>query len=421
MTTDRIRDERGWALVTAILLMAVMLSTILGIATYLNGQTKLGADSRKRETAFNLAEAALNGQIFALSQDWPGAGYQTKAYGVCTQASTPVAAPAANHCPNAAAISQLIASPDSTGLQWQTEVHDNAKSATDPSGTTYYNEAVARLQPGYDANADGTVFVRASATARGKTRTMVTLVQVEPQTEDLPHAAVIANRLTDSNNGNKTIVNMTDSSGANGFIGVRCTPTLGESTACLAQPWTKDTFPSSLVTTNLSPYDGHVQPGYPTTSVVSPDQRARLLARAISDGTYYPTCPSALPSVIPGTSQPPSVIWIDSGNCKFDGNGVKQASVLVINNGTIEFTGTHDYYGVIYAINPSNSSGPVVMLHGNGHVYGGVLIEGDGTADVGSSGNTGGNLIFDDNAYKAVQTYGNAGIVQNTWREIPKT
>jgi hypothetical protein len=62
-----------------------------------------------------------------------------------------------------------------------------------------------------------------------------------------------------------------------------------------------------------------------------------------------------------------------------------------------------------------------VMLHGNGHVYGGVLIEGDGTADVGSSGNTGGNLIFDDNAYKAVQTYGNAGIVQNTWREIPKT
>jgi Tfp pilus assembly protein PilX len=410
MTTDRIRDERGWALVTAILLMAVMLSTILGIATYLNGQTKLGADSRKRETAFNLAEAALNGQIFALSQDWPGAGYQTKAYGACTQASTPVAAPAANHCPNAAAISQLIASPDSTGLQWQTEVHDNAKSATDPSGTTYYNEAVARLQPGYDANADGTVFVRASATARGKTRTMVTLVQVEPQTEDLPHAAVIANRLVDSNNGNKTIVNMTNSSGANGFIGVRCTPTLGEPTACLAQPWKSNeaTFPNALVTANLAPYDGHIQTGYPNTPIVTPAARARLLARAQSDGTYYPTCPASLPTTA-------SVIWIDSGNCSFQGNGSTTAEMLVVNSGSIEFLGTQDFYGVIYAINSTNSSGNVVTVHGNGVVHGGILVEGNGVADIGSSK---GNLVFDDNAYKAVKSYGNAGMVQNTWREI---
>jgi hypothetical protein len=122
--------------------------------------------------------------------------------------------------------------------------------------------------------------------------------------------------------------------------------------------------------------------------------------------------------VIPGTVQPPDVIWIDSGNCKFDGNDVKQASVLVINNGSIEFTGTHDFYGVIYAVNASARSDALVMLHGNGHVYGGILIEGNGVADIGSSGNNGGNLVFDDNAYKAVQTYGNAGIVQNTWREI---
>jgi len=74
-----------------------------------------------------------------------------------------------------------------------------------------------------------------------------------------------------------------------------------------------------------------------------------------------------------------------------------------------------------FAINADNLSSNVVMLHGNGHVFGGVLVEGNGTVDVGSSGNGGGitgNLVFDDNAFKAVKSYGTAGMVQNTWREI---
>jgi len=74
----RLEDERGWALMTAILFMAIMLGTVLSVARFVDGQTKLGADSRKRETAFNMGEAALNGQIFALSQQWPGAGAATR-------------------------------------------------------------------------------------------------------------------------------------------------------------------------------------------------------------------------------------------------------------------------------------------------------------------------------------------------------
>jgi Tfp pilus assembly protein PilX len=394
---NRFRDEQGWALVTAMMLMAIMLGTILSVATYLDGQARQGAITRKRETAFNMGEAALNAQIFALSQDWPGKGNVSTPYPTCTQASTVV------RCPNASALSNLIASPDSTGATWQTVIRDNGASSPN-----FYSDTTTLGQPAYDANGDGQVWVRATSTARGKTRTMVTLVRVETQQEDLPHAAVIANRVNDSNNGNKTVVDMTNSTGANGFVGVRCTPVLGESTACLAQPWKSGTFPDPLVTTNLSPYAGHIQTSYPSGQLVNSGTRARLKQRAIEDGTYYASCPATLPTTA-------TIIWIDSGNCAYTGNFSSSAEMLVINNGTLDISGNVTFNGVIYAVNAQNSSGTVVTVHGTGGVKGGVLIEGNGVFDVGSSG---GNLIFDDNAYKAVQSYGNAGMVQNTWREI---
>jgi len=390
------------------LLMAIMLGTILAIANFVDGQTKMGANSRKRETAFNITEAALNGQLFALSQAWPGLGYKDTPYVTCTQAST------GTKCPNAPALAKLIASPDTSVLSWQTEIHDNGGSSPN-----FYSDAVTRSQPGYDFNDDGMLWVRSTATTRGKTRTVVTLVKVETQQEDLPHAAVIANRLSDSNNGQKTLINMSHSTGANGFVGVRCTPTQNETSTCLGQPYTnKDTsFPTPLVQTQLAPYSGHVQWNYPQGNLVSPAARERLRQRAIEDGTFYAGCPTSLPVNA-------DIIWIDSGDCQIRGNGSYQASMIILNTASIEFLGTSDFYGVIYAINSTNRTDNVVMLHGTGQVHGGILVEGDGGVDVGSSGNAGkgngeeGNLIFDDNAFNAVKSYGNAGIVQNTWREI---
>jgi Tfp pilus assembly protein PilX len=393
-------DERGWALLTAILLMTIMLGTILGVASYIDGQTKLGADSRKRETAFNITESALNAQIFALSQDWPGLGAAASQYPTCTPASTGA------RCPNANALSKLIASPDTTGVTWQTVIRDDGND----SSQNFYSDAAVLSHPAYDQNNNGKVWIRSTATARGKTRTMVTLVRVEEQTEDLPHAAVIANRLTDSNNGNKVIVDMSNSTGANGFIGVRCTPIPSESTACLGQPRDSGgTWPTDLVTTQLAPFDGHIQTGYSSAPIVSTAARARLKARAISDGTYYATCPQA------GLPVTADIIWIDSGTCSIESNGSTTAAMLVLNSGTIEFNGNASFYGVIYAINAQNSSSTVVSVHGNGSVVGGILVDGNGIVDVGSSK---GNLVFDDKAYNAVKSYGTAGMIQNTWREI---
>jgi Tfp pilus assembly protein PilX len=403
---ERICDEQGWALVTAMLLMAIMLSTILGVANYVDGQTKLGAISRKRETAFNYAEAAMNMQVYALSRDWPGAGQSTTPYPVCTPASS------TSRCPNATELANLIASPDATGVTWTTQVHDNG--GTSPN---FYADSAVLAQPAYDANADGRMWVRAQVTARGKTRTIVELVRVEEEALDLPHAAVVAGRFVSTNSGNKTVVDTTNGSGANGFVGVRCTVVLNESSACLDQPL--GTSPTqnqakwdSLVQTQISPYAGHVQTGYVSTNAMSQFTRDQLKARAIADGKYFATCPATWPSG--------PVVWIESGNCSYSSNvtinSQAQPGLLLVNNGTLTLGGTGDYWGVIYCVNAQNSSGVVLSLNGSGTLHGGVFADGNGIVSAGGTSNN--NIKYEDSSLSAVKGYGSAGLIQNTWREI---
>jgi hypothetical protein len=47
-----------------------------------------------------------------------------------------------------------------------------------------------------------------------------------------------------------------------------------------------------------------------------------------------------------------------------------------------------------------------------------VAVDGNGGVAVGESKK---NLVYDPNAATRVVSYGNAGIIQNTWREIPTT
>lgn len=403
----RLSDERGWTLLIAILMMTIMLATVLSVANFIDGQTKQGADSRKRETAFNLTEAALNAQIFALTQSWPGTGNTATPYPTCTQAT----ATTVTRCPNTPSLSALVASPDATGATWQTLIRDN--TGTSPN---FYSDALTLGQPAYDANGDHQVWVRSTATARGKSRTMVTLVRVEEQAEDIPHAALISGSLDMSNNGNKTIVNLTSSSGANGFVGVRCTVTDGEPKPCLGSALgtsptqTQDKW-DALVQTQLSPFNGHTQQDYSTAPAMTQAARDRLKARAVSDGTYYATCPSSLPS---GT-----VVWIESGDCSYTANRTynsqESPGMLVVDSGTLVLGGTSDFWGIVYLPNLQNSSGVVMTVSGNMTIHGGVLVDGPGITMPGSSKQ---NIIFDDSAFKSVKSYGTAGMIQNTWREI---
>ncbi|MEJ7715463.1 MAG: pilus assembly PilX N-terminal domain-containing protein [Thermoleophilaceae bacterium] len=61
--SGRCREERGSALIAAIVLIGVMMSIGLATASYVDGQQTQSGGERTRESAFNLAEAALGAQV----------------------------------------------------------------------------------------------------------------------------------------------------------------------------------------------------------------------------------------------------------------------------------------------------------------------------------------------------------------------
>ena len=71
-------QERGSVLVTAMLVLAVMLSLAFAVATQVDTQTRQSRNERERESTFNLAEAALSAQTFILGRR--GTGIATHQY-----------------------------------------------------------------------------------------------------------------------------------------------------------------------------------------------------------------------------------------------------------------------------------------------------------------------------------------------------
>src|SRR4051794_30090819 len=181
------REEGGWALVTAIVLMTLMATFALATSATVDNQQKQSALGRQRETAFNLAEAALNAQIYALTTHWAGPGGATNTAVAAPQSCTPTNTD--SRCPNASALSALFASADTeAGSNWTTMVRDNSGVT---GANTFWSDTMITAAPRYDANHDGKVWVRASGVARGRTRAMVALVRTEQQPESLPHDTLL--------------------------------------------------------------------------------------------------------------------------------------------------------------------------------------------------------------------------------------
>lgn len=408
MIRRRLAGEEGWTLVTAVLLMSMMLGLSLATYSVVDTQQRQSADTRKRETAFNVAEAALNAQIYALSREWPGQGYATDPFQPCTQAST------GTRCPSSQTLADLFnPSPDTTGaLSWRTEVHDN-----DAPVPQFYSETTTRARPGYDANGDGRLWVRAQATTRGKTRTLIALVRTQEQAEALPRAALITGRLDISNLGQKTIIDATGGSSASGLVAVRCTPTVSEPRPCLGHPLGGGSLSTELASLNAL-LDFQINPnvtqtGYSPAPALKTEEIDRLRKRARSDGKYYATCP---PNALP----PGYVIFIESGNCSYqsntDVNSPSSPGFVLLAKGTLRLDGTQRYYGVIYAANQLGLSSTLVEVAGNVQVQGGILVDGADALTIAGSSKL--NIQLDVNAFNAVRSYGAAGIIQNTFREI---
>jgi Tfp pilus assembly protein PilX len=390
----RLRDERGTVLPIALILMTLALGMGVAVLNTVNTQQRSAKRTKDRESALTIAEGVLETQAFALSSGWSQAS--DKPFAQClSSASTQT-----TYCPDKTSLSSTFPSSDYSGATWTSDVFDNSSTEGGNAMQSFYSDSLATKAPRYDANGDNQVWVRASATYMGKTRRLVALVKRQQNpAENFPFNTITAANLTNSNNGNKVIEQLTSASGAVGPVRLRCTA----STTC----------PSIDRTNQVSP-SGQVYTGYAGGNALDAAALGRLKSTARANGTLYTSCPASLTG---------AVVWLDISagtTCKYtannDYNTQSSPGMLIVADGKIQFRGTGTFYGVIYAVNASNSSAPdVVDIGGNWNVVGAIAVDGNGGITNGSSKQ---NIQFDDNVVKNVHSYGTTGVVQNTWREL---
>lgn len=391
---SRLRAEEGWLVASAIILITLMMG--MGLATYaiVDTQTALSGVERQRESSFNLGESALNAQAFSLSRRWPGAA--TNPYPAsCTWTTGQTVSLDDPRCPSASELEQAFDTADyASGTSWTVTVRDD-------DGVQFYDESEIVDNPTWDANDNDTLWVRADAVVRGRSRALVALVSVDSVTESFPRKAVVAGSIEVDPSGNQTYV-VTDGQD----VALRCSKAEGSSCA--------DYSKSSQINPEESiKYDQYV--GEP---VLTPEAIDRLRAFAQASGTYYTSCPSSpageVVFVEPQAPLTPACDYDAPG--KNDFNSSSDPGVFILTRGTFNIHANDAYYGIVYALNGQGSAGTVVSTGGGGEIRGGVFIDGAGKLTVGRSSP---NVIFEVGAFEGITSYGVAGVVQNTWREVP--
>jgi Tfp pilus assembly protein PilX len=169
------QDERGSALITALLATVVMLALGMALLAIVDTQAQQSGVERTRDRGFNLSESVLNSEAFVLGRSWPlsgasvcgaaGAGFGDT-LGAPVTSTTPAATKLLRSTLNASYTDSAYA-----GGKWQVNICD------DSSGSTVWNDTTGLAGPAYDANANNKVWVRAQSQVGGKTRTVVGLVQ----------------------------------------------------------------------------------------------------------------------------------------------------------------------------------------------------------------------------------------------------
>ncbi len=406
------RQEEGFALVSAIVMLVVLLGLGLGLLLFTDTQQHAATGEQVRESAYSLAEAALNAQIFQLSQNWPTA--QTLAETRperCTEATST----STNNCPEASGLSTSAGYPaagscsgseawgSALSNRWSTYVR------ADGGGTEQlFSSTVDKTQPAYDSG-DGSVWVRAVGVANCRAVVVITKVSRQLIPITFPASVLSANGFSTSNSGSKVIL---DTSGA------YAQPT----SIRPAQPGAVSVRCEGLTTTQCRHYTtGQVSPDTSKapaspSSTLSSVQLEALKNQAKSNRTYYKSgeCPTSLSAL---TGAPTYV----EGPCNLSytggtANSSSSPGFFVLVNGTFSIAGNAIFYGVVYAVNAQNSSGEVVIIHSTAMIQGTVDVDGRGTVGLGSSAP---NLVYDPRAVLLIKAYSGAAPTPNTFRVLP--
>jgi hypothetical protein len=440
MTISTIKQERGFAMVTAIVLMALMLGMGLVALRMADTNSNRSREQRERESALAVDEGVLYAQSLVLATQWANALNPYPAD--CTSEGA-----ASTKCPSAATLAGSANANFNNVDQlanstWKTKVRDNGgalKNAYDPlqadlaQTTTGIGTCPAPCT--YDFNRDNEIWVQAQSTVRGKARNVVARMRLEQITENLPQTGVTAGALSVTNNGNHGGTPIIDASGST--VLVRCSN--AAATSCV------DAKPGQIVPT---PQAATVP------NLMSASQLARFKQRAITDGRYYPGCPTKNAANkydfsgevvwIEGCTNPPNLTnQVQTVTCTPPSGmanqctNVEDAPGLVIwHCGRADMAGGYTHRGILYLVNNSDGTcaaglgargdgkcvgqnvddtRDVLTTSGGFAVWGALALDGDGCMKIGSNGL---QVRFDANVFDSAQSYGTVGLVQNTWREL---
>jgi Tfp pilus assembly protein PilX len=399
----RAREQEGFALITAIMILVVLLGLGLGLVMLTNNQQRAATREQSRESAFSLAEAALNAQIFQLARQWPTE--KSPAPTSCTEAT----ATSTNACPDPGSLNVAAGYP-AAGSCAGTEAWGSALSnrwtsyvRSDTSTSQLFSSSVDRANPAYD-NGDRSLWVRAVGVSGCKAVAVISKVSEQLIPLPFPKNVLTANGFKTSNSGSKVILNTLGSGKEPAPVSVRCQSPLNTTTC---KEYTKGVQVSPDTTTVCTTC---------SSSTLTATQLESLKSQAQVNGTYFKTgtCPATM-SALKG-----AVTYVE-GPCTLaftggEANSKASPGFLVLYNGTLKMSGNAVFYGGVYAVNAQKSSGEVVSVEGTGEVVGTIAVDGLGTVKLGSSAP---NLVYDPTALNGLKTYGGAAPTPNTFRVLP--
>jgi Tfp pilus assembly protein PilX len=405
MSMSRLRNDQGIALVTTIILVAVMLVMGAAILTVVNTQADQTTKDRAGESAFNLAEATLNAEAFLLGRNWPQASVAgtCKANTLSGDLTTPptIASPSLTQQVQSILAQTYNGSGNPTASTW------HVTACADP-GVSAWNSTLlngAAYDTAFTTPGPRRMWVRAEAVVNGRKAAVSGLVQAGKSPVLPANLAVVTGKLgadltTTSGQlltGNVVgplLTSLVGGSGKlyDGNIGLRCslldTTTLG---GCL-----NGLYKATSITTVAPLLEGNNYYDFQGSQTISNDLIAQLRQQAKTSGTYYANS-GGTGGVANGASCLPAgsagkVVFIEqvgdgTGSCILNTTGNPSATALVVGAGgvrvcsnatcaTASSGGT--FTGVVYALHrkaPLASGRADVQIEGGSKVVGGVFVD----------------------------------------------
>ncbi|HEX3511049.1 MAG TPA: hypothetical protein VHT27_08125 [Solirubrobacteraceae bacterium] len=423
---QRARSESGFTMITAIITLFIITGLGIGLLQMTDQQQHAALTEQQSQTAFNIAEAAMNAQIGQLARTWPSAkAYEGAPTTYATKCTSSEAESASNDCPTKKSLAEgypLVSSTSSCskggneawgsskGNEWTTYVRDDGATATE---NPLYSSSTTKGEVPYDANGDGKVWVRSVGVYQCRVVVLLALVSEQEVTLKFPEYAVAGNWFATTNNGKKVIVNTQGKSAQAGGVSMRCE---GRTKANCEE------FREGQVNPDTTK-----QAATPSPALSATQLEALAYAAKVKGHYFGPKeCPKSAAEV---EGEPAYV----TGPCElsFTGNSVinslESPGFLVIGEGTLNLGGGVEYFGTVYGVNKQKSTEAVVHLQGKGRITGSILIDGTGGIEFGSSGGKGKgeeneneNFVYNDEATKNLKTFAGAAGTRNSFRVLPE-